>query len=53
MKTSAQYREYADECVRLAKAANTEHQRGILLEMAEAWRSLAAQADRKNPKPEK
>ncbi len=47
METSAQYREFAEECDRLAKQAKTEHQRKILEEMAEAWRMVAAEADNK------
>jgi hypothetical protein len=37
---SAQYREFAEECLRLAKQAKDEHQRKILKEMAEAWIKL-------------
>jgi hypothetical protein len=47
METSAKYREFAEECERLAKQAKTEHHRAILLEMAEAWRQLS---ERANPK---
>ena len=52
MKTSAQYREtsaqyswFAGECDRLAKQAETDGERKVLEEMAEAWRSVAAEAD--------
>jgi hypothetical protein len=52
MKTSTQYREtsaqyswFADECDRLAKQANTDGERKILEEMAEAWRRVAAEPD--------
>jgi hypothetical protein len=41
METSDKYREYAEECERLAKQAKTAHHRAILIEMAEAWRQLA------------
>lgn len=34
------YRSRADECVRLAQAANPQH-RSLLLEIAEAWFMLA------------
>jgi hypothetical protein len=44
-ETSAQYREFAEECNRLAERAKTESQRKILEEMAEAWRMVAAEAD--------
>jgi hypothetical protein len=36
-----QYREFAEECDRLAQAAKTDAHRKILEEMAEAWRMLA------------
>jgi hypothetical protein len=45
-ETSAQYREFAEECDRLAKQAKTG-ERKILEEMAEAWRMVAAEADKK------
>jgi hypothetical protein len=51
MTTSTQYRQYAEECVRLARAAATEHQHKVLLEMAQAWRCLAEQAERKRQEP--
>jgi hypothetical protein len=44
-ETSAQYRDFAKECDRLAQEAKTEHHRKILEEMAEAWRRVAAEAD--------
>jgi hypothetical protein len=46
-ETSAQYREFAEECVRLAKLAKTDGERKILEEMAEAWRRVAAEANNK------
>jgi hypothetical protein len=45
LERSAQYREFAEECNRLAEHAKTEHQRKILEEIAEAWRMVAAEAD--------
>jgi hypothetical protein len=45
-ETSTQYREFAEECDRLAKQA-TDGERKILEEMAEAWRIVAAEADKK------
>ena len=45
LKTSAQYREFAEECVRLAKQAKTDGENKILEEMAKAWRMVAAEAD--------
>jgi len=48
MTSSTQYREFAEECLSLAKQAKDEHQRKILTEMAEAWIKLAEAADKKN-----
>jgi hypothetical protein len=45
LETSAQYREFAEECNRLAKHAETDGHREILKEMAKAWRMVAAEAD--------
>jgi hypothetical protein len=47
LETSAQYRGFAEECNRLAKQAKTDDHREILEEMAEAWRMVAAEADKK------
>jgi hypothetical protein len=47
MQTSTQYRTFAQECQRLAKASKTERERAVLEEMAEAWKMLADEADRK------
>lgn len=41
METEPKYREFAQECERLAKQARTEHHRTVLLEMAAVWRELA------------
>lgn len=48
METSAQYREFAEECDRLARQAETDGHRKILVEMAETWRKLAAETDNKH-----
>ena len=48
LETSAQYREFAEECNRLAKQVKTDGRRKILEEMTEAWRMVAAQADKKH-----
>jgi len=40
MTSSSQYREFAEECLRLAKQAPDEHHRKILKEMAEALADL-------------
>jgi hypothetical protein len=47
MQTSTQYRTFADECVRLAEMAKSEHERKVLEEMAATWHMLAEEADRK------
>ena len=47
MQNSTQYRTFADECVRLAKVAKTEHERKVLEEMAATWQMLAEKADGK------
>jgi hypothetical protein len=46
METPTQYRQFAEECDRMANQADTERQRGILREMAEVWRQLAKDANR-------
>ena len=49
MKTSAEYRKFAEECRRLAREAEDEQHRATLEQMAEAWLRLAAEAERKGP----
>ena len=44
-ETSAEYREFAEECDRLAKLAKTDGERKTLEEIAEAWRIVAAEED--------
>jgi hypothetical protein len=46
MRSSTQYREFAEECLRLARDANAERHRKILEEMAEAWSKLAEDDER-------
>jgi hypothetical protein len=46
MQTPADYRKFAEECRRLAGDAKSEHQRKVLHEMAEAWRTLADETER-------
>jgi hypothetical protein len=41
LETATDYRKFAEECDRLAQAAETERHRKILERMAEAWRTLA------------
>jgi len=45
METSKEYRNFADECERLAREIRTEHHRNILNKMAEAWRRLAEEEE--------
>jgi hypothetical protein len=52
MKPSSQYREFAADCLRLARSAKSEDERLILLEMAATWRSLAEEAGQQNPMEE-
>jgi hypothetical protein len=47
MEKPEQYREFSEECERLAKQAKTERHRKMLREMAEVWRELAHSADKK------
>jgi hypothetical protein len=42
-----QYREFADECERMAKESKNEQHRSILEEMAAVWRRLADEAEKK------
>jgi hypothetical protein len=50
MKPSTQYREFAEECLQLAKRAKTDQELTVLREMAAAWLKLAEAADKKNLK---
>jgi hypothetical protein len=50
MKPSPQYREFAEECLLLAKRAKTDQEQTVLQEMAAAWLKLAEAADEKNLK---
>jgi hypothetical protein len=49
MKRSAQYREFADQCLELAKRAKTEEERKVLHEMAMTWVKLAEDTDQSRP----
>jgi hypothetical protein len=42
---TAQYREYAAECYRLASIAKTDADREILRELARAWTKVAEEAE--------
>ena len=46
METAKQFREFAEECNRLAQEAKTEDQRRGLMEMAAAWKKVAQEYDR-------
>ena len=46
MAAPQQFRKFADICVRLAKEPAAATNRAQLLEMAEAWRGLAEEAER-------
>ena len=45
MGQSADYRQNAAECLRLARSARSVEQKNILTEMAQTWAILAEQAD--------
>ena len=47
MQTSTRYETFAEECAHLAEQAKTERPRKVLAEMAEAWRKLAQEAERR------
>jgi hypothetical protein len=47
MTTSTQYREFAQECARLAKQLTSEEHCAALKEMEAAWTTLAEEAERK------
>ena len=51
MKSSSQYREFAEECHQLAQQAKDQRHRKILDEMAEVWNKLAEEADKKDGSP--
>ncbi len=46
--SSTQYREFAEECRRLAKQVTDERHKKILKEMAEVWNKLGEAADNKD-----
>jgi hypothetical protein len=48
MQNPAKFRDYAEECKRLAKTAANEKDRAALLEIAEAWLGCALEAERRN-----
>jgi hypothetical protein len=46
MDRSEQFRDFAEECDRLAQEAETEQQHSALRKMAGAWRRVAEEYDR-------
>jgi hypothetical protein len=50
MKDAKTYREYAADCIRMAKLMNPTD-RATLLKMAEAWEDRAREADRASKQP--
>jgi hypothetical protein len=49
MEASAQYREFAEKCDRLVEETEEPRHKQMLQEMAEAWRNLADQEERRKP----
>jgi hypothetical protein len=47
MASVEEYRRHAAECLSLAKIAESADDRSCILQMAEAWRELAARLERK------
>jgi hypothetical protein len=50
MEPPREYRQFAEECRRLARKADNEQHRKILTEMAEVWSRLAVEAEQKKPR---
>jgi hypothetical protein len=50
MQDAAKFREYAEQCKKLAQNAATEKDRKALLEIAQAWLNSASEAERKSNK---
>ena len=47
MSSSKECREFADECMGWAKAAQSEREQRVFLQMAETWLRAAIMADRR------
>jgi len=43
--TAIKYREFAEQCERLAEYAELKQYRAVLLEIAEAWKELAMEEE--------
>ena len=52
MKDAKTYREYATDCIRMAKQMGAKD-KDALLKMAEAWEERAQEADRQAQKPKR
>jgi hypothetical protein len=52
VKKASEYREYAEECLALAKQVPEGEQRKQFLEMARTWNALAEDRERVTRKPE-
>ncbi len=50
MATAEDYRNYATDCLRLAKTTQVQDSKTILLEMAQRWYDLANKLDRDEEK---
>jgi hypothetical protein len=44
-ESKSKFAEYADQCLRLAEAADSPKEKALLLHMAQAWRRLSDQAE--------
>jgi hypothetical protein len=51
MTTSTQFRQFAEDCLRLAGETKNLQERELLQKMAETWTKLAKEAERKSSKP--
>jgi hypothetical protein len=45
MTKSEMYRQYAEQCFKLAETAETPGRRAFLMEMAQAWHAMAQEQD--------
>ena len=52
VSSAKDYRGLADECLGWARTANSDKERRIFLQMAEAWLGAAAQAEAFSRKPD-
>jgi hypothetical protein len=52
MAKAEEYRRYAAECLRLAQEFRGQSEAALLLEMAERWRGMAVEAERRGTNSE-